>query len=61
MDFVAGGTMAMTIIGELETDGKAAVECRDNASTTNLIAHMDWSQLKINAVRLDRTFSFIVP
>jgi hypothetical protein len=61
VDFVAGGTMAMTIIGELETDGKAAVECRDNASTTNLIAHMDWSQLKINAVRLDRTFSFIVP
>jgi len=55
VDIVAGGTMTMMLAVELSSDGDAAVRCQDRAQSGNFVAQMQWRNLRISAVRLDKS------
>jgi hypothetical protein len=52
VDIEAGGTITLVAAGEV-AGGNVDVVCGDSAAADNLAAQMEWSWLKIVAVRLD--------
>jgi hypothetical protein len=56
-DVKAGGTMTLMIAAHLDATGDAVLQCADQAASDNPVAQMEFTDLKMTAVRLDNVFN----